>query len=140
MLTHIVQKPFRDSDRKIASGELVNALGWPLVSKLVAQRYLVPIPHGLQPVQSTDGRWWADRAMLGRAGVQEQRPTPVPPLAGEGAEEPATVAENAPEVAEEPRPSESPYPKTLKGGWYILSNGTKVKGKRKAIDAEAALA
>lgn len=133
MLTHIVQKPFRDEQRKVSSGELVNALGWPLADKLVAQRYLVPIPPGLQPVRSVDGRWWADRQFLERYGLQEQRPAPTPVIVSDDV--PAPVVEPEPKKEE---PGE--YPQPTGGGWYLLSDGSKVKGKQKAIEAEAALA
>ena len=132
MLTHIVQKPFRDGDRKVVSGELVNALGWPLAEKLVAQRYLIPIPPGLQPVRSVDGRWWADGQFLQRYGLQEERPAPTPVIITE------SVVEIDPEPGVEPE-AEPNFPQHRGSGWFVLSDGTKVKGKQKATDAEAAL-
>lgn len=42
-------------------------------------------------------------------------------------------------VREEPKQGKGEYPKANGGGYYTLSNGEKVQGKAKAIEAEKAL-
>lgn len=45
MNTHVVLKPFTGSgDKKFESGEQVDARNWRTVDRLVAHRYLRPIP------------------------------------------------------------------------------------------------
>ena len=43
------------------------------------------------------------------------------------------------EVEEDKEPENAEYPKHTGGGYYELSNGEKVQGKEKAIEAEKAL-
>lgn len=135
MQTHVVQKPFRDDGVKRLTGELVNALGWPLVRKLEDQRYIAVIPPGLVPVQDVSGRWWADRQFLRKHNLQEQRP-PV----GEVPGVPVATQPSPPVDEPERQPTdEAEWPKHTGGGWYDLSDGTRVKGKARALEAQAAI-
>lgn len=122
MLTHVVQRPFRDEGVKRMTGELVNALAWRWTARLVEQRYLAPIPPGLQPVRSVDGKWWADRQFLRQYGLQEERPAPAIEIATEAIE-----------------PDEPEWPRKKASGWWELSDGTNVRGKTAAFAAQAAL-
>lgn len=124
LLTHVVQRPFRDGEQKRVTGELVNALGWTWARQLEDQRYITPVPAGLQPVQSVDGRWWADRQFLRRYGLQEQRPATVPPIARDDDQDATPL---------------TAWPRKAKGSWYELSDGRKVQGKVAAREAQAAL-
>jgi len=64
VLTHIVQKGFEDAGTKRLSGECVNAFGWRTMLALEAQRYIVPLPDGIEPVVDSDGRYWQSLAVL----------------------------------------------------------------------------
>ncbi len=90
VLTHIVQKGFDDGGTKRLSGECVNALAWRTMLAMEAQRYIVALPDGLEPVVDSDGRYWQSLSVLkgyGRteleAGAPEEPEAPEEPGDGE---------------------------------------------------------
>jgi hypothetical protein len=146
ILTHVVLRVTRDTGGKRLPGELVDAREWPLTAKLVDQRRIAPVPPGIVPVRTVDGRWWVEGKYPKEYGLQIQRPVAqVPQLQGttsvEAApEEPATTAEPDADQAAPVADLGNTYPERVgQSSHYLLSDGTKVQGKAKAIAAEAAL-
>jgi pyruvate/2-oxoglutarate dehydrogenase complex dihydrolipoamide acyltransferase (E2) component len=73
-LTHVVHKGLRDDDVKRLPGELVDAMHWRTIAQLEDQRSVSPIPAGVTPVATVDGRWFTDRRFIDKYGFQEERP------------------------------------------------------------------
>lgn len=114
LLTHHVLKKFEDDGVIRLVGECVNALGWRTTEAMVSQRMIAPLPEGIEPVGDTEGRFWTGPEWLERHH-----------------REPLTQTDD-----EEPKPE---FPTHHGGPWWLLSNGEKVRGKTKAVEAEKAL-
>jgi len=116
ILTHHVLKAFDDDGVERLPGECVNALPWRTSTQLEAQRYIQPLPEGVEPVGDDGGRWWLAAEWLVRHG---RTPMDVGPA----------------------KKDELPEVKKLPGiGLWELPGGAKFRGsKQKAREAAAQL-
>ncbi|MFA6044765.1 MAG: hypothetical protein WC718_07260 [Phycisphaerales bacterium] len=116
ILTHHVTKAFEDDGVQRLPGECVDALPWRTAMELERQRYIQPLPEGVQPVGDNEGRWW-----LGPEWLARHKRTPM-----------QTVQEAV----------QGALPDVEKVGvaLYRLPDGTKFRGsKREAREAAAQL-
>lgn len=66
---HVVRRAFHGAGADRLPGEVLDTSGWPhgRAAALVAQRYLVPLGHGMpDPLRCDCGRAWRDETALVR--------------------------------------------------------------------------
>ncbi len=129
VLTHIVQKGFEDEGTKRLSGECVNALAWRTMLSLEAQRYIIAMPDGLEPVVDDEGRYWQSLAVLKQHGRTE--------LEAGAPEEPEAPGEQEASNGETKKewPADA-APKYVGPKLWDMPDGTRFKGLKVEVLAE----
>lgn len=59
-LTHIVNRSFEGAGLVRQTGECVDTTTWRWTQQLESQGRISPIPATVEPVQTSDGRFWTD--------------------------------------------------------------------------------